>query len=395
MCRRYPPVVNTKISEFSEIVMHAKVSLATFRDRQAVALSNDHIELIVLTGGGHIAAIRNAGGGVNALWEPHWPTVDPNLRSFIDTDVFGDSLEGRLLSSIAGHNLCIDVFGEQSPGECDAGLTFHGEAGMVVWSSAESGHDDGAAWFVLTTQLPNTCLEVERRYSLGDDARTVDVEETITNLVGFERAMGRSQHATLGADFLRGGALFSCNADRGHTWQKPHDEAATWAVDADFTYPDVPNADGSTSDWRHYPRVDSNSDLCTQRINPADAHGWFVAAQNAHHQAVVYNWERDAFPWLMTWEENYARTPIPWNCKELTRGMEFGSYAYATSRRHLVELGTLLDTPTYEWLDACETKITSFSISLFNYDNDLDEAPLLTDQGDALVAETTGWAIQV
>ena len=96
--------------------MPAKLSLATFRGRQAVALSNDHIELIVLTGGGHIAAVRSAGGGVNALWEPHWATVDPNLRSFIDADVFGDSLEGQLLSSIAGHNLCIDVFGEQSPG---------------------------------------------------------------------------------------------------------------------------------------------------------------------------------------------------------------------------------------------------------------------------------------
>ena len=38
--------------------------------------------------------------------------------------------------------------------------------------------------------------------------------------------------------------------------------------------------------------------------------------------------------------------------------MEFGSYALATGRRANVEMGKLLDTPTFEWLDAFEEKET-------------------------------------
>lgn len=54
----------------------------------------------------------------------------------------------------------------------------------------------------------------------------------------------------------------------------------------------------------------------------------------------------------------------PWSSRSLTRGMEFGSYALAMGRRWNVEKGTLLDTPTFEWLDAFEEKSTDFWISL-------------------------------
>jgi hypothetical protein len=44
--------------------------------------------------------------------------------------------------------------------------------------------------------------------------------------------------------------------------------------------------------------------------------------------------------------------------------MEFGSYALATSRKANVEMGSLFETPTFEWLDAHESKETKFYISL-------------------------------
>lgn len=374
--------------------MSASVQTTIYREQPAISLRNSHIELIVVAGGGHIAAIRPAIGGVNALWEPHWPTLSPSLRNLTDPDVFGDTSEGKLLSSLVGHNLCLDVFGGHSKGEEEVGMTFHGEAGMVTWECQEHGSEDGTAWFVMTANLPHTCLEVERRYTLAADARTVQVEETIENLTGFQRALGRSQHVTVGRDFLSGGCLFSCNADLGHTWPEAVDDPGTWAVNKAFTWPDIPNEDGTTSDWRLYPRVANNSDLCTLRINPADANGWLVAAQNNHNLALVYTWERAVFPWLMTWEENYSRLLKPWNGKELTRGLEFGSYAYASSRQANVEMGTLLDTPTFEWIDAYEEKTTLFSVSLFDYEGALEQAPVLAPDGDALTAAATGWRIE-
>ena len=60
----------------------------------------------------------------------------------------------------------------------------------------------------------------------------------------------------------------------------------------------------------------------------------------------------------MTWEENRHLDEKPWDARTLTRGMEFSSYAFATDRKTNVELGTLLDTPAFMWLDAFEKKHT-------------------------------------
>jgi hypothetical protein len=40
------------------------------------------------------------------------------------------------------------------------------------------------------------------------------------------------------------------------------------------------------------------------------------------------------------------------------RGLEFTSYAFATSREQNVKLGELFDTPAFEWLDAYEERST-------------------------------------
>eukprot|EP01048_Picozoa_sp_COSAG05_P003223 COSAG05_NODE_145_length_16478_cov_15.287197_16_plen_122_part_00 len=66
----------------------------------------------------------------------------------------------------------------------------------------------------------------------------------------------------------------------------------------------------------------------------------------------------------MTWEENRNNGELPWAGKTLCRGLEFSSYAFATGRRQNVAMGSLLDTPTFTWLDAYEEKSTSFYISL-------------------------------
>eukprot|EP00747_Dinoflagellata_sp_TGD_P048226 gnl/TRDRNA2_/TRDRNA2_145482_c0_seq2.p1 gnl/TRDRNA2_/TRDRNA2_145482_c0~~gnl/TRDRNA2_/TRDRNA2_145482_c0_seq2.p1 ORF type:complete len:186 (+),score=27.59 gnl/TRDRNA2_/TRDRNA2_145482_c0_seq2:449-1006(+) len=142
-----------------------------------------------------------------------------------------------------------------------------------------------------------------------------------------------------------------------------------WAVGQEFDWPNVPRKDGAAADdWRKYPRAPENSDLATLRIDPAAEHGWFVAERRgddgAQAVAFAYVWERAAFPWLVTWEENNARKQAPWNGRSLTRGLEFASYAMPTSRRWNVEQGKLMGQPCFEWLDANETKVTNFWISL-------------------------------
>lgn len=269
-----------------------------------------------------------------------------------------------MLSCIAGHNLCADVFGAHSKGEVDAGLCFHGEAGLVQWEVTSV--DDSSV--TLAAHLRHTCLDISRTYTLN--GHTCEVEEQITNLCGFERAMGRSQHVTLGNEFLAGGVKFRANCTKGLTWPDAElPPSSQWATGEEFQYPNVPRKDGEGfDDWRIYPRHAQNSDLLTMCVDPEDSHGWFVAERGGSDGlptlALAYAWERDAFPWLMTWEENYGRDHAPWSSGTLCRGLEFGSYALAMSRRWCVETGTLFDIPTFEWLDAYETKTTTFRLSI-------------------------------
>jgi len=350
-----------------------------FRGRPAVSLQNDRIGLIMLAGGGHIASVRLPGNPVNPLWEPHWPALEPNLRVLATGEVYGGTPEGTLLSSIAGHNLCCDVFGAHSEGEETVGLTFHGEAGIVPWSveSADCGQE--LATLVMTAELPHTALTIRRTYRLASKSQTIRVDETAINKVGFQRALGVAQHVTLGSPFLgtsQKPTLFAANADRGLTWPQPYSDLPhAFAVNESFGYPDVPSADGASQDWRRYPRHEASGDLCTLRINPDDDAAWFSAYNPACGLTIAYAWEREHYPWLMTWEENHFSRSMPWDGKELTRGLEFSSYAFALSRKENVELGQLLETPCYTWLDAYEERTSTFAMTLVDQGQHQSQAP--------------------
>ena len=166
-----------------------------------VEVGNAAITVAITTGGGHIASVTNpqctaSGGLVNPLWQPPWPTAPPSLRRLqsllpdFATDDAADNAEAELLSSILGHNLCLDVFGAHSEGEREyGGACFHGEAGQVEWEvtsvDADAGHVE------LRALLPNAQLMVTRSVSASPcGAPVVRVEERLTNLTGVDRALG-------------------------------------------------------------------------------------------------------------------------------------------------------------------------------------------------------------
>ena len=365
----------------------------TWRGRSAVALRNENVEIIVTSGGGHIVSFRLLHGAntTNALWEPPWPTMDPALRRLASSAGIASNLEGELLAGIGGANLCCDVFGAQSKGEMAAGLAFHGEAGLSTWE-VESWSNGS---LVLSTDLRKTQLRIRRTFRLS--GHVVIIHEEMTNLCSFERALGRCQHVTLGKEFLVGdgdvlarpvACRFEAGCDKGHTWPEDMDPTGAlksqWEPNVAFDYPNIPlrakpGSDhaheqaappASEADWGQFPRWGwKNSDLCTLRVTPTNEHGWFSARRrrgDKTEDAMTFAcaWERKAFPWLMTWEENCARQEAPWNGRTLCRGLEISSYAFATGRRENVERGKLLDTPTFEWLDADETKATTWYMSL-------------------------------
>ena len=94
----------------------------SWRGRRSVVLQNDLIKLVILTGGGHIAEFRflasSGHSTTNPLWVPPWKTIEPyKYRTRLHAGTYGTLTEGKLLSGIAGHSICLDYFGLPSQEE--------------------------------------------------------------------------------------------------------------------------------------------------------------------------------------------------------------------------------------------------------------------------------------
>src|SRR5438105_15228337 len=104
-----------------------------YRRRRAHSIETSDLRLTVLVEGGHIAEIADKSSGVNPLWTPPWPSIEPSTYDRARHPEYGDDAEARLLAGIMGHNLCLDIFGGPSADEAAAGLTVPGEGSIVEY----------------------------------------------------------------------------------------------------------------------------------------------------------------------------------------------------------------------------------------------------------------------
>src|SRR5437764_9547106 len=148
---------------------------ANFRGRRASSIENDRLRVTVLHEGGHIAEILDKGTGVNPLWIPPWPSIEPSTYDAARHPEYGHDSESKLLAGIMGHNLCLDIFGGPSSEEAAAGMTVHGEASVVAYDII-GGDDEMTA----TVELPMAHLLFTRRILLHPAA--VRIRETVENL---------------------------------------------------------------------------------------------------------------------------------------------------------------------------------------------------------------------
>ncbi len=152
----------------------------------------------MLEQGGHIAEVMDKATGVNPLWTPPWPSIEPATYDRARHTAYGGGVEAPLLAGIMGHNLCLDIFGGPSDAEAAAGLPVHGEASLAEYELESSGQA-----LVQRARLKLTNLRVERTIRLTD--RVVTIKETVENPSGVDRPIGWTQHVTLGPPFLEKG----------------------------------------------------------------------------------------------------------------------------------------------------------------------------------------------
>jgi hypothetical protein len=294
-----------------------------YRGRLAERIENEHLRVTVLVEGGHIAEVLHKKSGVNPLWTPPWPSIEPSTYRRQNDSVYGGGVDASLLCGIMGHNLCLDIFGGPSAEEEAAGLPVHGEASVVRY---EIRRADGQ--LLMAADLPLAQLRVERRLSLQGDA--VRIEERVENLRGTDRAVGWTEHVTLG----------------------PFGTADYLTIGAGFNWPHAPQSAGGTADLRTFTARQVSGGYTAHLMDPARNDSFFVAFSPGDHLAFGYSWRRSDFPWMGIWEENLSRSQPPWNGQTITRGMEFGASPFPESRREMIERGRLFDTPTFRWIPA-------------------------------------------
>ncbi len=322
----------------------------TYRNRRAVSIENQVLRLTLLIEGGHVAEILHKPSGINPLWTPPWPSIEPSSYSLARHPEYGCDAESKLLAGIMGHNLAMDIFGAPSPEEVVAGLTVHGEASVARWDITAGGGE-----LTARALLPNAQLAIERRLILGEN--TIWFRETVENVSAADRPIAWTQHVTLGPPFLeRGRTQFRASATRSKTLEADYDGNYV-KPGAEFDWPNAPLKGGGTADLRVYTAAPVSAAFTTHLMDPRREHAFFAAFSPAFRLIFGYAWRQADFPWLGIWEENHSRKTPPWNGETMTRGMEFGASPFPEPRRKMIARNGLFGVPGYRWIPA-QTRVS-------------------------------------
>lgn len=320
-----------------------------FHNRRAVEIENPSVRVTVTVEGGHIAGILEKASGVNPLWIPPWPSIEPSTYSPSSHPGYGGDSESKLLAGIMGHNLCLDLFGGPSSEEAQAGMTVHGESSVVPYHIEVNG-----AEMICRASMPVAGLEFERRIRLAPNSCVVQIHETVENVTAQDKPIAWTQHATLGPPFLEKGATqFRATCTRSKVTETDFSDGQGYMkIGAEFDWPWVPRRDGGTTDMRVFTRTAVSGEFSSHLMDPAREQAFFMAWQPSTKTLFGYVWKQSDFPWMGIWEENFCRKSAPWNGVSLTRGMEFGVSPVPESRREMIDRGKMFGVPCYRWVPA-------------------------------------------
>jgi len=337
---------------------HPVCSKTRWQGREAYTLSNGLLQMVNLTGGGHIAELRFAHGSgfptLNPLWIPNWKGMEPfQYRAKAHAKRYGPILEAKLLSGIAGHNICLDYFGPPSEEEAAQGLSTHGEAPSLKWRKSSARLTARQLSLTLSVHLPEAGLQFSREIEMRAGESVVYLKETVTNERKLDHFFHWTQHATLAPPFVapEDGRVFM-SATKGITSPAGYGGKALLESGKEFQWPLAPASTGGEVDLSHCLTRRGLGIIASLLLDPTrDVQ--FVGALNTRHRLLfAYCFHRADYPWVTIWEENCARESAPWNGRAQTRGLEFGSAPLPVTRREAFTQGPIFGTPTLSTVPA-------------------------------------------
>ena len=314
-----------------------------FRNRSAVVLENEYLRVTVMEYGGHIAEIVRPFSQVNPMWQPAWISIDPTEWNASCEPIYGSAYEGKMLSCVLGHFLCLDTFGIPSLEERAAGAVLHGEALQTKCAIDGNERDLTCSW-----ELPNGVLKLTRKLELAEGSFVLKITETLENSSARDYPTAWTQHVTLGPPFLEQGVT-------------------------QFTIPDVRSmslegVESGPELVSTFSSSETAGGFVTHLLDPAREHGYFMGYSTSRQLLHGYVWVRADFPWIGIWEEVRCRQYAPWNGETVARGMEFGVSPFPESRKEMINRGELFGTPCYRWIPAQSSVTTEYCAFLCERD---------------------------
>jgi hypothetical protein len=344
---------------------------STFEERPALVISNNKLELTILTTGGSLANLLLADDPEKM--SPFWNPVR----------MAREAGEGQRPGPAMGHFVCVDGFGPVSAEERAAGLPGHGEAHTVPWEVAFSGRVGGIATLVFSADLARVQEKFTRTFRLVDGENIIYVQSELESHLAFDRPVNWAEHATIGSPFLEPeNTVLDLSGKRGKTLKHPVKQALPLRLASfqDFEWPNAPTADGKTVNLRAVPPGPNSLDHMTCLMDPSQRLAWVTAINTRTRLIIGYVFKREEYPWLQDWEF------YPANLK-MARGMEFGTQPFDVPRREAIGTGKMFETPTYRWLPAkgkIETRFLLFYARTPEGFRKVDDVKL---QGGKLVLE--------
>jgi hypothetical protein len=360
--------------------------------RKAYLLENGAVRLVTLTGGGHIAEFRFVDASpfshLNPLWVPPWKTMEPyNYREKLHSRSYGSLLEGKLLSGIAGHNICLDYFGPPTQAETQQGLSQHGEAPMLKWWKTDSRTGRQKASLTLSTRLPAAGLSFSRNMQLQRGSPVIYITETVTNENRKDHFFHWVQHVTLGPPFISArDSRVALPGTKGMTFPHPYNgKHSLLATNRSFRWPLAPALKGGNVDLRQTLLRPGTGSVVGVLLDPRSRLGFVAAINLRHRMLIAYCFNRSDFPWVAVWEENRAIEGPPWKKRTETRGLEFGSTALPIQRHENAAMGNLFGVPTYANVPACGRKSVRYLAFLAQVPSELAEIRNIMIEGNKIV----------
>jgi len=301
--------------------------------RRQVVLKGEAAQVSVDIAGGSIVDFHLSGQNVNPLtW--NYPE------------------KGDLKPRTMGHFICFDRWGQPSPQELKNGMPFHGEAAQVEWQVlSQPSKKEGALSAEMLCRLPIGGLELKRVLSLSDEFPVLFVREEITNVGKLGRVYNIVQHSTIAPDFLDESVLIDTNAWKGlmQTGIMPTPEEPS------IYWPKIAYKD-KLVDLRQL--TDSLEPGVTSFVFPDGAeYGWVTAFNPGKGLLLGYIWKLSDYPWLNIWRHVDKGKPV-------ARGMEFGTTGLHQPFDALVVKGKIFGQPIYEYIDAGQTIVKSYTAFL-------------------------------